>query len=80
MNCADVSLDIPIEKTIVYPDYDEYSKDKIHDIALLKLRNIVSFTHFIMPICLPEPNASKSLYPGQYLSVSGWGRTDLCKV
>ena len=80
MNCADAALDVGFDEIIVHPEYNERSLNKINDIALIKLKKYVTFTHFIMPICLPSKEETDSpLVPGQFFSVSGWGRTDLCE-
>ncbi|XP_055850364.1 uncharacterized protein LOC129914937 [Episyrphus balteatus] len=79
LNCNDAALDMAIERIFVHPAYDEYSVNKYDDIAIIRLKSIVPFTHFIMPICLPLSNADdgNSFKPGHMFSVSGWGQTDL---
>lgn len=79
LSCADAALDIAFEHIHVHPEYKEYSNYKYNDIAVIRLKHPVSFTHFIMPICLPNKSAQTPLVEGQMFSVSGWGRTDLCK-
>lgn len=63
----------------MHPEYNEHSKLKFNDIAIIRLKQKVSFTHFVMPICLPSKNEQIKFEAGQMFSVSGWGRTDLCK-
>ncbi|XP_034487677.1 phenoloxidase-activating factor 1 [Drosophila innubila] len=77
LSCADAALDIAFEHIHVHPEYKEYSNYKYNDIAIIRLKHPVSFTHFIMPICLPSKSAQTPLVEGQMFSVSGWGRTDL---
>ncbi|XP_055903356.1 uncharacterized protein LOC129939382 [Eupeodes corollae] len=79
LNCNDASLDMSVERIFVHPDYNEYSADKYDDIAIIRLKSIVPFTHFIMPICLPIANdlEGNKFKPGHMFSVSGWGQTDL---
>ncbi|EDV93167.1 GH18418 [Drosophila grimshawi] len=77
LSCADAALDIGFEHIHVHPEYKEYSSHKYNDIAIIRLKHPVSFTHFIMPICLPNKTAQMPLTEGQMFSVSGWGRTDL---
>ncbi|XP_030369256.1 serine protease 7 [Scaptodrosophila lebanonensis] len=77
LSCADAALDIAYDKIYVHPEYKEHSSYKYNDIAIIKLKHPVSFTHFIMPICLPNNTAETPFVEGQTFSVSGWGRTDL---
>ncbi|XP_037942637.1 phenoloxidase-activating factor 1 [Teleopsis dalmanni] len=77
LNCADAALNIGYDKLFVHPEYDENSFNKFNDIAIIRLKHKVSFTHFVMPICLPADNEVHPFEPGQMFSVSGWGRTDL---
>ncbi|EDW84438.2 uncharacterized protein Dwil_GK13139 [Drosophila willistoni] len=78
LSCADAALDIAHERIHVHPEYKEYSNYKYNDIAIIRLKHPVSFTHFIMPICLPNKTSQMTpLVEGQMFSVSGWGRTDL---
>ncbi|TDG45024.1 hypothetical protein AWZ03_008585 [Drosophila navojoa] len=77
LSCADAALDIAYEHIHVHPEYKEYSSHKYNDIAIIRLKHPVSFTHFIMPICLPDKTVQTPLTEGQMFSVSGWGRTDL---
>lgn len=79
LSCADAALDIAYEKIHVHPEYKEFSNYKYNDIAIIRLKHPVSFTHFVMPICLPNKSEPLTLAEGQMFSVSGWGRTDLCK-
>ncbi|XP_017091575.2 CLIP domain-containing serine protease B8 [Drosophila bipectinata] len=76
LSCADAALDIGFDKIYVHPDYKEYSNYKYNDIAIIRLKHPVSFTHFVMPICLPNKTEPLKLTEGQMFSVSGWGRTD----
>ena len=63
----------------VHPEYNDKSIQKFNDIAIIRLKHRVSFTHFVMPICLPNKAEENSFETGQMFSVSGWGRTDFCK-
>ncbi|KAH8247792.1 hypothetical protein KR038_010030 [Drosophila bunnanda] len=77
LSCADAALDIGYEAIHVHPEYKEFSNYKYNDIAIIRLKHPVSFTHFVMPICLPNKTEPLTLAEGQMFSVSGWGRTDL---
>lgn len=80
LNCGDSALNVGVDKIWVHPEYDEFSANKFHDIALIRMEKSVPFTHFIMPICLPHSYLDNPLREGQMFSVSGWGRTDLCEL
>lgn len=73
-------MNVGVDRIWVHPDYDEYSANKFHDIAVIRMKKSVPFTHFITPICLPHSYLDNPLREGQMFSVSGWGRTDLCEV
>uniref|UniRef100_W8B249 CLIP domain-containing serine protease n=1 Tax=Ceratitis capitata TaxID=7213 RepID=W8B249_CERCA len=77
LNCADAAVDIGYDQIFVHPDYDEHSVAKFNDVAVVRLSRAVSFTHFIMPICLPNKGDESPFKAGEMFSVSGWGRTDL---
>ncbi|XP_050316551.1 CLIP domain-containing serine protease B8 [Bactrocera neohumeralis] len=77
LNCADAAVDIGHERIFVHPEYNEHSFTKFNDIAIIRLKRAVSFTHFIMPICLPSQDEESPYKVGEMFSVSGWGRTDL---
>nr|2OLG_A Chain A, Pro-phenoloxidase activating enzyme-I [Holotrichia diomphalia] len=70
----DKPIDLGIEETIQHPDYVDGSKDRYHDIALIRLNRQVEFTNYIRPVCLPQPN--EEVQVGQRLTVVGWGRTE----
>uniref|UniRef100_A0A8C5Q3H0 Peptidase S1 domain-containing protein n=1 Tax=Leptobrachium leishanense TaxID=445787 RepID=A0A8C5Q3H0_9ANUR len=60
---------VEVEQIILNPQYVD-TGDK-GDIALVKLKNPVTFTDYILPICLPE--ASFTFSTGMECWVTGWG-------
>lgn len=42
-DCAPPPIDVKIEKKIIHPDYDPKNPHQYHDIALLKLAELVDF-------------------------------------
>uniref|UniRef100_A0A670K5R3 Peptidase S1 domain-containing protein n=1 Tax=Podarcis muralis TaxID=64176 RepID=A0A670K5R3_PODMU len=58
-----------IQQIILHPTYD--SDSSRGDIALVELKSPVSFTKYILPICLPETSAKFSMEESCY--VTGWG-------
>lgn len=76
LKCADPVVDAPVEKIIVHPQYNDTSRDKHHDIALIRLNTNVSYSKYIKPICLPIVGLSSGLITGNKLTVSGWGSTN----
>ncbi|XP_066266542.1 uncharacterized protein [Branchiostoma lanceolatum] len=65
-----------VEEMIIHPDFngDTYESD----IALLKLSGPeVTFTEYVLPICLPEVlDARKLVRSGQIGTVTGWGAVE----
>jgi hypothetical protein len=72
--------EIEIEEKLPHPDYDPLSDNQHNDIALVRLRTKVNYTHYIIPICLPQTPAQKlNEYIGVRMIVAGWGKTETCK-
>lgn len=76
LKCADPVVEVGVEKIIVHPDYNDKSRDKMHDIALLRLNTNVTYSKYIKPICLPMAGLSSGLITGHKLTVCGWGATN----
>ncbi|OCT61948.1 serine protease 33 [Xenopus laevis] len=62
-------ISIPVKSIIIHPNYTETTL--YGDIGLVELTQNVSFTKYIMPVCLPS--ASISFSPGTNCWVTGWG-------
>ncbi|EDV94551.1 GH19111 [Drosophila grimshawi] len=76
-DCNDPYVDVPVSQIIAHPQYPVTEKDQHHDIALLRLRNAVTFTASISPVCLPRlPEHQNNLFLGRQMIVAGWGRTE----
>uniref|UniRef100_A0A3Q3GF38 chymotrypsin n=1 Tax=Labrus bergylta TaxID=56723 RepID=A0A3Q3GF38_9LABR len=58
-----------VMEIIVHPDYNAVTSD--NDIALLKLSSTVTFTNFILPVCLAAPGST--FFSGIDAWVTGWG-------
>lgn len=57
----------------IHPDWDSFS-DKIDaDIAILVLKENVSFTFYIRPVCMPPDNL---VVTSTYGTIVGWGLTE----
>lgn len=66
--------DHQIEKHLIHHSYN-YRLGHNHDIALLKLRNAVTFSDHVVPICLgPKLFTESILRRAPNSLVSGWGR------
>uniref|UniRef100_W5MF31 Prothrombin n=1 Tax=Lepisosteus oculatus TaxID=7918 RepID=W5MF31_LEPOC len=64
---------VALDKIIVHPRYD-WKVNLNRDIALLHMRNPVSFSDRIAPICLPTKEVAKTLmFAGFKGRVTGWG-------
>ncbi|XP_069591780.1 transmembrane protease serine 9-like [Ranitomeya imitator] len=66
------SVSVKIDSVYNHPDYT--SSAHTWDIALVKLDGPVSYTKYIMPICLPA--ASTTFPNGMECWVTGWGNID----
>jgi len=73
--CNQPVLEMGIEERIVHPQYDPANKDRVHDIALLRLDRPVLLNEYIQPVCLPLVSTRMAINTGELLVVSGWGRT-----
>ena len=63
---------IPIDKIIVHPKYDPHKGHEYdYDVALIKLRDAISFTSNVRPVLLP----TKDFTPETKCYVTGWGNT-----
>ncbi|XP_055366989.1 transmembrane protease serine 9-like [Betta splendens] len=60
-----------IEQNIVHPSYDSQRND--NDVALLKLSSPVTFTDYVLPVCLAA--SGSTFYNGTGTWVTGWGAT-----
>ncbi|CAH2308073.1 transmembrane protease serine 9-like [Pelobates cultripes] len=62
-------ISFQVQRIINHPNYS--TTTKMGDIALVKLKNSVNFTDYILPVCLPA--ASVSFPSGLECWVTGWG-------
>ncbi|XP_014215637.1 melanization protease 1-like [Copidosoma floridanum] len=67
--CSDRYTSIPVEESIVHPDYG--MSNQYNDVALLRLTREFKFTASIKPICLPNDGSLE-----QKFFVAGWGLTE----
>ncbi|XP_033114474.1 uncharacterized protein LOC117114948 isoform X3 [Anneissia japonica] len=63
-----------VDEIVVHPNYNIETYDS--DIALIRLRQPVHYTDYIIPICLPSnQRADRLMRPKQKGFISGWGAT-----
>ncbi|XP_060849920.1 venom protease-like isoform X1 [Rhopalosiphum padi] len=67
-------LDVPIERFIKHKEFN--STILTNDIGLVVLKNDITFTTFIQPICLPLSPIMKDDIGNNLPFVSGWGTTE----
>lgn len=58
-----------VAEVFVHPDY----QDMVHDVALLRLEEAVTYSSAISPVCLAD---GYSPAPGTVCTVTGWGRME----
>ncbi|KAH8359552.1 hypothetical protein KR093_007415 [Drosophila rubida] len=75
--CAPMHIDIIIEKKILHDFYIPNAIDQMHDIALLRLKELVRFTDYVKPICLPVGDDIRNNNFEDYaMDAAGWGATE----
>ncbi|CAG0893394.1 unnamed protein product [Cyprideis torosa] len=67
-NDGSTPVDTTIEEVILHPEYK--APREIHDIALVRLREPVTFSATITPVCLPLVHYD---YDGSRILAMGWG-------
>ncbi|EFA09135.1 serine protease 7 [Tribolium castaneum] len=66
-----LQLVIPVDGTIVHPEYKPNDPHQYHDIALVRLKQKVNFKDGIVrPICVPMD--SRKVFIGKTLQLAGW--------
>jgi len=63
---------IPIDKIILHPNYNPVETGYDYDVALIKLKEPITFTSDVRPVCLP----TMDFPPGTNCYVTGWGDTE----
>ncbi|KXJ76331.1 hypothetical protein RP20_CCG009846 [Aedes albopictus] len=76
-DCSEEKIDSEPVRIITHPEYDPNFRHKYHDIALIEINQVPSYTDFLRHICLPEAKLDNGVASGKKFSVSGWGRTDI---
>ncbi|XP_071450626.1 CLIP domain-containing serine protease HP8-like [Hetaerina americana] len=74
--CGDPVQDFNVAEVIVHPQYQSQSRDKHHDIALIRLDRAAPITDYILPVCIPNGAALNKRYETESLIVAGWGKTE----
>jgi len=62
---------IPIDQIFIHPNYNPPVTGPDYDVALIKLREPITFKNDVRPVCLP----TKDFPPGTNCYVTGWGDT-----
>ncbi|XP_072394640.1 phenoloxidase-activating factor 1-like [Diabrotica undecimpunctata] len=73
-NCNQKPIMAEIESFTFHEDYDPNDKTSPNDIAIIRLNQRITYTDFIRPICLPEPNEGS--VRDDELTTAGWGLTE----
>ncbi|GJQ74218.1 CLIPB9 [Trypoxylus dichotomus] len=73
--CTEKPQDFGIERAIPHADYVDGTKDRYHDIALIRMNGNARFSKFVRPVCLPQPS-SDQITASDKLIVVGWGKTE----
>jgi len=62
---------IPIDQIFTHPDYKPQETGYDYDVALIKLKEPITFNDDVRPVCLP----TMDFPPGTNCYVTGWGAT-----
>ena len=62
---------IQIDKIILHPNYNPSVTNLDYDVALIKLKEPITFNNDVRPVCLPTADFE----PGTNCYVTGWGDT-----
>lgn len=66
-----------VKNIVVHPDYEMDAINKQHDIAIIELKDDVSFSKYIAPICLPfDEEIIEMPIIDEEFTVTGWGQTE----
>ncbi|XP_055628423.1 CLIP domain-containing serine protease B8-like [Toxorhynchites rutilus septentrionalis] len=76
-DCAEEKLDVRPRSIKIHPSYEPNSAQQHHDIGLIEVSVDVPYSDFLRPICLPVTNLRTTFKSGSFLSVCGWGNTNL---
>lgn len=67
-------LNSTVTKIVVNPDWNPFTRNNGGDLAILLLRDDITFTTFIRPVCLPSSFESSAI--GMTGTIVGWGETE----
>ena len=62
---------IAIDKVFIHPNYNPPSTGPDYDVALIKLKEPITFNNDVRPVCLP----TREFPNGTNCYVTGWGAT-----
>ena len=68
--------DYEISEVIIHPSYR--ITESYNDIAIIKLKNKVTFSKHIKPVCMPADDETN--YEGNHAKVIGWGAREFGKI
>lgn len=78
-DCANPPIDIDVAEFVTHPQYRK--EQQRHDIGLVRLKQPVTFSTFVRPICLPTiPTLHMNNLEGRSVQVSGWGQTEMAAM
>lgn len=78
--CADVPLDVKVDRVVIHEKYLTRQQSQFNDIALIRLVQSVRVTAYVRPILLPTDEVDRFLKKQSLGAVSvGWGKTKTCE-
>ncbi|KRT80414.1 Trypsin, partial [Oryctes borbonicus] len=76
--CTEKPQDFGIEEAIPHGDYVDGTRDRYHDIALIRMNGNARISKYVRPACVPQPS-SDQITTANKLVVVGWGKTETGK-
>uniref|UniRef100_A0A1B0BTT8 Peptidase S1 domain-containing protein n=1 Tax=Glossina palpalis gambiensis TaxID=67801 RepID=A0A1B0BTT8_9MUSC len=72
-SCASNHINVAIEYAVPHSLYSLKAKNQLHDIALIRLAEVIHFTDFIGPICLPLNKEERIIdFKSLIMEEAGW--------
>ncbi|KAL9898253.1 serine protease ea-like [Glossina fuscipes fuscipes] len=72
-SCASSHINVAIEYAVPHSLYSLKAKNQLHDIALIRLAEVVHFTDFVKPICLPLNKEERIIdFKSLIMEEAGW--------
>uniref|UniRef100_A0A3P8YP82 Complement component 1, s subcomponent n=1 Tax=Esox lucius TaxID=8010 RepID=A0A3P8YP82_ESOLU len=76
-NLENLSESLEVASVFLHPNYNDSEKNYDHDIALIHVKNSISFNTEVMPLCLPTKDSKYTTGKNGYVSGFGLKEEDM---